>query len=128
VAVQMQDAQAAGNGIVTTTRLTTVANPWWGVAAGVEVNVTWILLGRTLNWEAELPPDIRKQVVPSGHRATDPFNLPLVGPFRNFPNLDTGTQQVLSVPQANLLSSLGAWVLRRNHATLVAAIEAASAA
>lgn len=34
----------------------------WGVPAGLRVNVTWLYLGRTREWEAQLPADIREQV------------------------------------------------------------------
>jgi hypothetical protein len=61
-------------------------------------------------------------VVPSGSRAKDPHKLPQLGPFRNFPNLDTASQQVLSTEQANLLSSLAAWTVRRNQDKLKAAL------
>ena len=127
VAMQMQASQAEGHGIVTTTALKTVENLWWGIPAGLELNVTWIVLGRVLQWEAELPADIAKQVVPEGKAAaSDPHKLPIFGAFRNFPNLNTGTQQTLSHAQANLLSSLGGWIIRKNNATLTRAFSYAT--
>ena len=69
VAVALQAAQARGNGVVVTTQHVTVENRWWGVSAGLKVNVTWMLLGRALNWEAELPEKLRKEVRPSGREA-----------------------------------------------------------
>ena len=37
VAVALQRAQAEGDGMVVTTRHTTVANSWWGIAKGIDV-------------------------------------------------------------------------------------------
>jgi hypothetical protein len=125
VAVALQAAQAEGNGIVVTTRHRTVLNEWWGVRAGIEVNVTWIVLGRTLNWEAELPAEVRKDIQPWGDGAHDPSKLVKLGPYRNFPLYDTGSQQTLTTPQVNLLASMAQWTVQKNAELLESALESA---
>jgi len=151
VAVALQAAQARGNGVVVTTQHVTVENRWWGVSAGLKVNVTWMLLGRALNWEAELPEKLRKEVRPSGREAEvsrrniagiwvafflrcqrycrwqDPSKLVgFFSAFHNFPLYDTGTQQTLSTEQVNLLGSLSQWVVRANSEQLRRALAPAS--
>ena len=127
VAVALQAAQARGNGVVVTTQHVTVENRWWGVSAGLKVNVTWMLLGRALNWEAELPEKLRKEVRPSGREAEDPSKLVgFFSAFHNFPLFNTGTQQTLSTEQVNLLGSLSQWVVRANSEQLRSALAPAS--
>lgn len=125
VAVALQAAQAAGNGIVVTSRHQTVFNNWWGVHAGIDVNVTWVVLGRALNWEAQLPEETRKAVQPWGDGAHDPSRTSKLGPYRNFPNYGTGSQQTLSKEQANLLGSLARWTIQTNAGILMSALHAA---
>jgi len=38
----VNQAQATGNGAVATTTLTTVENEWFGIPAGLTLNVTWV--------------------------------------------------------------------------------------
>lgn len=125
VAVALQAAQAAGNGMIVTTRHQTVFNKWWGVRAGIDVNVTWVVLGRALNWEAQLPEETRKEIQPWGSGAHDPSVVAKLGRYSNFPLYDTGTQQTLTKEQANLLGSLARWTIQTNAELLMGALQTA---
>lgn len=59
LAQAMQAAQAAGTGIISTTALRTVANDFYGIPAGLDVEVTWVYLGRSALWESKLPPEMQ---------------------------------------------------------------------
>ena len=61
----LQEAQQAGSGAVATTTLTTLKNLFYGVEAGLEVDVTWVYLGRASVWERQLPSAVRLQAVPA---------------------------------------------------------------
>ena len=106
----LQAAQAAGGGIIAVRQHTTVENSWWGIAANHTVEVVWVLLGRALDWEEQLPSVVRKHVQPDGR--SNPNWLAEVselGPFRNFPNYGTETQLELDTSQANLLADFSGW-------------------
>ena len=62
--VALQDAQAIGRGIIATTHHRTVANSYFGIAAGMDVHVTWVYLGRASQWEALLSDEMADLVVP----------------------------------------------------------------
>ncbi len=47
VVTALQAAQAKGDGIISTHTLTTVENTWWGVPAGLKVDITFSLLGKS---------------------------------------------------------------------------------
>ena len=64
-------SQRAGRGGVCATRLTTVANAWWGIPAGQEVTVVWCYLCRAAEWETALPAEVRK-ALPERAGAEDP--------------------------------------------------------
>ncbi len=66
--------------MVVTTTHTTVENKWFGVPAGLEVNLTWVYLSRASTWEAALPNDTRKFVLPAAD-PDDPSVTPSSGPF-----------------------------------------------
>ena len=111
--------------MVVTTCHQTVSNLWWGVREGIDVNVTWVVLGRALNWEAQLPEETRKEIQPWGSGAHDPSVVATFGPYRNFPLYDTGTQQTLTKEQVNLLAALARWTIQTNANLLTAALETA---
>jgi hypothetical protein len=78
--------------------LTTVANPWFGVAAGRTVTVLWVYLERVKAWYDELPAAVQS----------------VLGPFDNmlngFPHYSTFTTE-LTPTEINLLANLTAWIV-----------------
>lgn len=110
---ELQAAQRAGNGIIVTKKLTTVQNDWWGVPAGLEVEVTFVYLGRLASWEAQLSEEMRELLVPEGPDAEDLSKTVESGPFRHFPHYPT-SGGLLNAEQANALADLTAWTLLQN--------------
>ena len=78
--------------------LTTVANPWFGVAAGRQITVLWVYLERVKAWYDQLPSAVQS----------------ILGPFNsmanNFPHYNTFSTQ-LSPTQINLLANLTGWIV-----------------
>mmetsp|Transcript_19857 Transcript_19857/g.48580 ORF Transcript_19857/g.48580 Transcript_19857/m.48580 type:complete len:574 (-) Transcript_19857:309-2030(-) len=109
----LQDAQASGKGCMARVELKTVENRWFGINEGIRVNVTFVYLSRTKEWEAQLREEVQSKVVPKKN-PDDPSSLPS-GTFDNFPNFNTFTQLRLTAPQANLLFHLSSWVIRTNR-------------
>ena len=116
-----RQAQSTGNGAVATVSLTTVANEWWGVPAGHDVNVTIVYLSRSKLWEDLLPNETRGHVVPTKD-PDDPTKTPTSGPFENFPHYSTGSQLHVTAQQSNLLADLCGWVVHANKDTFVRAL------
>lgn len=115
VATALQDAQAQGAGAIATTPLQTVANDWWGIKAGMQLNITWLYLSRAAEWEAALPQEVFAEAVnPSDPNCTDPTVLPTKGEFKHFPHYDTGSQIVQTNAMANLLANLAGWTVHAN--------------
>ena len=115
VVTALQVAQAQGAGAIATTPLVTVANDWWGIQAGMHVNITWLYLSRAAQWEAALPPEVFAEAVnPLDPNCTDPTVLPTKGEFKHFPHYDTGTQIVQTNSMANLLANLAGWTVHAN--------------
>ena len=110
---ELQAAQQAGNGIIVRKSLRTVRNDWWGVPAGLEVEVTFVYLGRVTAWEAQLSGDMRALLVPAGEAAADLSKTVEDGPFRHFPHYPT-SGGLLNAEQANVLSDLTAWTVLHN--------------
>ena len=84
-----------------------------------------MVTGRTLNWEKKLPEETRKEIQPWGDGAKDPSKVSALGPYANFPNYGTGSQQTLSKSQVNLLASLSRWTVETNAAQLKSALATA---
>ena len=84
---ELQKAQATGNGAIATLKLTTVDNDWWGVKGGQEVEVTFVYLSKSTEFENLLPDEV-KDVVATG--TDDPTDLIQDGPFKYFPHYNTG--------------------------------------
>ena len=61
---ELQQSLASGRGAVATTRLRTVANPWWGIRPGTEVTVCWSYICRAPTWERRLPLPVRRALAP----------------------------------------------------------------
>jgi len=120
VVAAMQGAQATGKGIVVTTELETIENKWWGLQKGHRVNVTWVYLSRAPDWEARLPLDLRRLVVPE-QGGSDPTVARKGGPFDTFPYYGTG-KLYYDARNTNLLADLCGWVLRANAPVLQAAL------
>jgi len=91
----MQEGVRKGTGAVATVKLTTVANEWWGIPAGMEITCTWVYLSRLPSWEERLPAETHEAV----------FGKSADRGFKDFPFLDTFNLQQ-SVEAANLLASL----------------------
>lgn len=121
LAQMLQRGQANGTGAIATMQHTTIANEWWGVDAGIKVNITWVYLSRLPRWEAQLPEEIRSLILPK-QDPTDPQSLPKSGPFKNFPHFDDFTQSSLSVEQATLLRNMAGWTVFENADTFRAAL------
>lgn len=64
-----------------------MANSWWGIQGGLEVELTWLYLAKAPEWEARLPAEVRA-------RLANPNDAELKG-FPHFPTTDlflTATQ------------------------------------
>ena len=109
---QLQAGARAGTGAVARMNLTTISNEHWGVAGGLEVDITWVYLSRCLEWERELSPEIREKVVPK-NGVNDTMKLVRGGPFDSFPHYPTGRLHY-TPEQANLLAALGEWTVLAN--------------
>jgi len=110
----MQTKARQGKGIVVRQLLTTIENEYWGIPAGVDVNITWVYLSRTLEWERQLPAEIRRHVQPHNRRdIDDTAKLASSGPFSLFPHY--GTQKLhVSAAEANLLVEMTGWIIHQN--------------
>jgi len=111
---QLQEAQARGNGIITTMNLTTVGNTLWNVPAGITTQVTFVCLGRALSWEAQLSAEMRALLVPAdAAEAADPSKTVSSGPFKSFPHYATAGASINN-EKANALADLTGWTVKRN--------------
>lgn len=100
-----------GTGIIVTTEHTTVANPWYGVKAGIKVNVTWVYMSRLPAWEEKLSEDMRKRIQP--RKPEELHNTKLTGEFANFPHFKTSAGG-MSYRQANIVASMQGWSVLQN--------------
>lgn len=117
----MQKAQARGKGIVVRQSLRTIENQYWGIPANHSVNVTWVYLGRALEWERRLPAETRKLVQPTKN-ANDPSVLRSRGSYALFPHIPTSKLHY-TPGLANLLSNLAGWVVQQNQDLFVQALD-----
>jgi hypothetical protein len=112
----LQAAQASGQGIITTQRLTTIENAWWGIPAGITSEVTFVYLGRVKNWESLLSSEMKAYLMPSD--PADAADLAVdvsSGPFKHFPHYAT-TGGSINAAQANALADQTGWVILENAA------------
>jgi hypothetical protein len=107
----LQAAQSSGTGIFYRAKLTTVENTWWGVKAGVEVDLTIMVLGRLPVWESRLSSEMRKLVVPDN--SGDLSETISHGPFKHFPHYGTSGADI-NYEQANLLADMTGWSVLQN--------------
>jgi len=112
VAAKLQDAQAVGKGTIAVTEQETIENTWYGIPAGIKVNITWMYLGRTFQWEQALSAEMKALVIPE-ENPDDPTSLRKTGPFIGFPNIPTFSLRV-APDLANLLSDLTGWIITQN--------------
>ena len=101
---RMQAADAAGDGVVVASDLTTVENQVMGVAAGIQVRVVWVYLTMATNWKAQLPEEVRAEIDRKHGR------------YAGFPNYSTA-ETSLSEQQANLVAAMTTWVVETNAQT-----------
>ena len=133
----LQAALESGRGAVVTTRLTTVANEFWGIAGGHEVRVTWMYICRAAEWERHLPAEVadaiaRRHSAPRGRlgdasRASalrygrtwlaDAVRGKRRSPLDSFPQYPL-TRLKLSTTEANALYQLSGWVVKENEAEI----------
>lgn len=110
---KLQSAQAEGKGLIARMNLVTIANEWWGIPAGFEVDVTFVYLGRLSVWEKMLPADMQSRVIPTDGNPDDLSNTIDSGEFKHFPHYQTAGG-LLSYAQSNLLSDMTGWSVLQN--------------
>jgi len=71
--------------------LTTINNPWFGVAEGRSITVVWAYLESATAWFNSLSPQVQSLVPP------------------NFPHYSTVLETQLTPTQVNLLANFTAW-------------------
>lgn len=121
---RMQDRIAAGDAAVVTIPLTTVANEWWGVEAGVAVSVTWLYLSHYERFYLDLPPEVNT-ALRAGAFGPSPWS----GEHTAFPHLDImATADVFTPSQANLIAHQVAASVLANEQLFQAALGAPPAA
>eukprot|EP01035_Chromulina_nebulosa_P019173 gene19173-25018_t len=109
----LQQAQSDGNGIIYTTNLTTVENDWWGIPSGITTQITFVYLGRVLNWENSLSDEMKALLIPSEN--SDDLSVDVSsGPFRGFPHYLT-TGGAINYERANVLADLTGWTILKNE-------------
>jgi hypothetical protein len=111
---ELQSAKRSGGAVMAVTKLTTVANSWWGLAGGHEVRVCWMYLDRSANWEASIVSHRVRFNIERGNR------WPLFkGPFKHFPHYNTISETPfelieLTDAQVRLLADLSYWCVASN--------------
>merc|ERR1711865_498968 len=111
----LQASQAAGTGAVAATDHTTVENLELSIPAGLKVRMVWVYLTRAHKFEdAITDPKVKKAAFVDSGSKWDPRKTPSSGPFKNFPQWNTGSQLHISNEQANLMSHMQAWVMQQH--------------
>lgn len=98
----LQASILSGKGAVATTNLTTVANEFMGVSAGIDMTVTWSYLALATEWKEALPTEVQSDI-----------DKGLKGPYPYFPNYPTD-MITLTAPQVNLLANMATWIVLEN--------------
>ena len=116
----LQDAANSGKGTFCKKTMTTVANAWWGIPSGMEIELAYFYLKASEEYEKLLPAETKAEV-------DDKEN----GDIRNWPQVFTLTNNAkplnlenvlknevgitdISVPEANLLASFTKWVTKQH--------------
>jgi hypothetical protein len=111
---ELQAAKRSGGAVMAVTKLTTIENRWWGLAAGHEVRVCWMYLDRSAKWEAS----IASRRVRWNIRRGNDCRL-FAGPFKHFPHYKTVSEIPLELidltdAQVRLLADLTCWCVTSN--------------
>lgn len=108
----LQQKQAEGKGMFATFNLTTVENAWWGIPAGLKVQVTFSYLGRLSAWESKLSSDMYNLLVPKDN--ADDLSVDIQsGPYAKFPHYATLGGDI-NYGKANVLADLTGWSVVEN--------------
>jgi hypothetical protein len=111
---ELQAAKRSGGAVMVVTRLTTIENRWWGLAAGHQVRVCWMYLDRSAQWEAS----IASRRVRWNIRRGNECRL-FAGPFKHFPHYKTVSEIPLELidlsdAQVRLLADFSCWCVTSN--------------
>jgi hypothetical protein len=111
---ELQAAKRSGGAVMAVTKLTTVANSWWGLPGGHQVRVCWMYLDRSANWEASLGSKVVRWEIERGNH----MKL-FAGPFKHFPHYNTISETPLELieltnEQVRLLADLSCWCVTSN--------------
>jgi hypothetical protein len=109
----LQASQLSGRGTLASFNLTTIENSWWGIPAGITVDITFVYLGRAFEWEARLNREMRTLLVPHDHTEDPSVDIDH-GPFRKFPHYVTAGGG-LDYARANVLADLCGWTITSNR-------------
>jgi hypothetical protein len=78
------------------------------------VQVTFVCLGRALQWESELSEEMTALLVPADPAAAaDPSQTVDSGSFKHFPHYQTAGASI-NHERANALAALTGWTVKRN--------------
>lgn len=135
---KLQESDASGSGAVARTTLTTVVNGWWGVPAGLQVEVVWVYLTRALRWEARLPAPVRESLPQpggaAGLQASRAGAIELIGSALANARVPASNSRLVGFPQyplsrlelppvqAAALHQLCGWTLLEHRAMLLDAL------
>jgi len=101
----MQQSQAAQQGAYVRQTLTTIANPYYGIPAGIQVDLCLFYTSTSTTWQNQLASDIQSDIA-----------LGANGPYANFPYYATSFQNEMEFTeytpaQINLAAALSSWMI-----------------
>eukprot|EP00425_Heterocapsa_triquetra_P037718 CAMPEP_0195081878 /NCGR_PEP_ID=MMETSP0448-20130528/23209_1 /TAXON_ID=66468 /ORGANISM="Heterocapsa triquestra, Strain CCMP 448" /LENGTH=656 /DNA_ID=CAMNT_0040114937 /DNA_START=40 /DNA_END=2010 /DNA_ORIENTATION=- len=108
---ELQKLRDAGSPAVSRQKLVTVENRWWGIPAGLSVDVLWVYPSRVADFEKALPSDTQAELAKGD-----------AGAFKNYPFYATMFQNGkesatnLNNEQVNLLAAQYEYVVKQNAA------------
>merc|ERR1712178_124022 len=83
------------------------------------VKMVWVYLSRAYKFEdAITDPKVKNAAFLNSGSKWDPRDTPNSGPFKHFPQWDTGSQLQVYAEQANLMSHLQAWVMKQHGSVI----------
>jgi hypothetical protein len=103
-------ASLGGKGTMYRGKFLTIDNPYYGVEAGREVDVTFVYMETASEWYELLPEEIKTELT----REANIFDGFAAQEFANFPHYDTDKFQ-FTYRETNLLSSLVGWIVQENE-------------
>jgi len=101
-------ATNSGKGTVVKKTHRVIANPWWGIVGGWQVEICWVYLQMPQNWFQNLPSDTKDAITKND------------AVLKNFPNYATADNNGhlsltrLTNSQVTLLADMTDWVVRTN--------------